>query len=209
VCDHHPSINSHFQLWRSWLQLCSADKSMLSQPCALQRHSSSSNCKVDHKHRQCSLVHRSSSNPTSLQASQLGLSSASTTVPDAKLCYKQQQAPSSRRFHNLIAAAAAATGTPSNNSSTSPASPPTAAAAADETSASEAAAVEEGLDAPAYLLSDEPGPAFRATLVMLEWQRLCEHLARHSSTTLGRRLCLKLSVPLQEATSIRLQQEVR
>lgn len=44
---------------------------------------------------------------------------------------------------------------------------------------------------------------------MLEWQRLCEHLARFSSTSVGKRLCLKLSVPLQEATSLRLQQEVR
>jgi hypothetical protein len=181
---------------------------MLMQPYALQRHSSSSNCKAGHKHRQ-NLVHRNSSNPTSLQASQLGLSTASAAKPDLKLCFQQQQAPSSRRFDKLIAAAAAATGSPSDNSSSTPASPPTAAAAADETSAKEAAAAQEGLNVPAYLLSDEPGPAFRATLVMLEWQRLCEHLARHSSTTLGRRLCMRLSVPLQEATSIRLQQEVR
>lgn len=58
-------------------------------------------------------------------------------------------------------------------------------------------------------MSDEPGPAFRDTLAMLEWHRLCEHLAKHSSTTIGKKLCLQLSVPLQEATSLRLQQEVR
>jgi hypothetical protein len=44
---------------------------------------------------------------------------------------------------------------------------------------------------------------------MLEWQRLCEHLAKHSSTSIGKRLCLRLSVPLQEATSLQMQQEVR
>jgi dsDNA-specific endonuclease/ATPase MutS2 len=59
------------------------------------------------------------------------------------------------------------------------------------------------------MLSDDPGPAFRDTLVMLEWKRLCEHLAKHSSTTIGKRLCLQLCVPLQEATSLQLQQEVR
>jgi hypothetical protein len=44
---------------------------------------------------------------------------------------------------------------------------------------------------------------------MLEWQRLCQHLAKFSSTSIGKRLCLQLSVPLQEATSLRLQQDVR
>lgn len=112
---------------------------------------------------------------------------------------------SSRRCYHRRTTAAAATGSgPDSSSPTagnpSPVDPSTAAAEADEGAE----------DAVAYgPLSDEPGPAFRDTLAMLEWGRLCAHLAKHSSTSLGKRLCLQLSVPLQEATSLRLQQEVR
>lgn len=60
-----------------------------------------------------------------------------------------------------------------------------------------------------YAVQDSPGPAFRDSLRMLEWQRLCQHLAKHSSTSLGKALCLQLSVPLQEATSLRLQEETK
>lgn len=112
-------------------------------------------------------------------------------------------------YHRHIAAAAAATGSSGPDSSSltagdpSPADPSTAAAAAEADEDPEGAAVPYGPP------SDGPGPAFRDTLAMLEWGRLCAHLAKHSSTSLGKRLCLQLSVPLQEATSLRLQQEVR
>ena len=33
---------------------------------------------------------------------------------------------------------------------------------------------------------DAMGPAFRATLAMLEWPRLCQHVAAFASTTIGR-----------------------
>lgn len=33
---------------------------------------------------------------------------------------------------------------------------------------------------------DHMGPAFRATLDMLEWPRLCEHVAAFASTSLGK-----------------------
>lgn len=33
---------------------------------------------------------------------------------------------------------------------------------------------------------DVMGPAFKATLAMLEWPRLCEHIAAFASTTIGR-----------------------
>lgn len=38
------------------------------------------------------------------------------------------------------------------------------------------------------------GPAAVATLRMLEWPRLCAHVARFSSTTLGRQAALELQV---------------
>eukprot|EP00879_Flechtneria_rotunda_P017603 GHRR01018453.1.p1 GENE.GHRR01018453.1~~GHRR01018453.1.p1 ORF type:complete len:365 (+),score=118.66 GHRR01018453.1:674-1768(+) len=56
---------------------------------------------------------------------------------------------------------------------------------------------------------DEIGPAFKDTLGMLEWQRLCDHLSKHASTALGKRLGLQLSVPLDQLSSERLLQETR
>jgi dsDNA-specific endonuclease/ATPase MutS2 len=47
------------------------------------------------------------------------------------------------------------------------------------------------------------------TLRMLEWARLCQHVSKHTSTGLGKKRALKLSVPLQEATSLRLQAETQ
>lgn len=45
---------------------------------------------------------------------------------------------------------------------------------------------------------DSPGlgPAALATLRMLEWPRLCVHVARFASTTLGRQAALELQVRL-------------
>jgi hypothetical protein len=39
------------------------------------------------------------------------------------------------------------------------------------------------------------GPAFRATLGMLEWQRVCKHVASFASTTSGRQVCTRMTVP--------------
>jgi DNA mismatch repair protein MutS2 len=64
------------------------------------------------------------------------------------------------------------------------------------------AAVEEWAEEAA-------GPAFQDTLRMLEWPRLCEHLSNHASTAVGKRICLQLEVPVNEATSERLLQETR
>jgi hypothetical protein len=96
---------------------------------------------------------------------------------------------------------------------------PSAAASAAAAAAADGDGHGNGNDAAALLAeadaslaaasSDEPGPAFKDTLRMLEWGRLCQHLAKHSSTSLGKRLCLQLSVPLQEATSQRLLAETQ
>jgi hypothetical protein len=56
---------------------------------------------------------------------------------------------------------------------------------------------------------EEAGPAFKDTLQMLEWRRLCEHLSKHASTALGKRMCQQLSVPVAMQTSVRLLQETR
>jgi hypothetical protein len=56
---------------------------------------------------------------------------------------------------------------------------------------------------------NSPGPAFVDTLSMLEWPRLCSHLAAFASTAVGKRRCLALPVPLDEATSVRLLEETR
>ena len=53
------------------------------------------------------------------------------------------------------------------------------------------------------------GPAFKDTLKMLEWRRLCEHLSKHASTALGKRMCLNLEVPIDMPTSVRLLNETR
>ncbi|KAF6255024.1 hypothetical protein COO60DRAFT_258769 [Scenedesmus sp. NREL 46B-D3] len=56
---------------------------------------------------------------------------------------------------------------------------------------------------------EEAGPAFKDTLQMLEWRRLCEHLSKHASTALGKRMCQQLPVPVAMQTSVRLLQETR
>jgi hypothetical protein len=56
---------------------------------------------------------------------------------------------------------------------------------------------------------EEAGPAFKDTLQMLEWRRLCEHLSKHASTALGKRMCQQLPVPVAMQTSARLLQETR
>lgn len=56
---------------------------------------------------------------------------------------------------------------------------------------------------------DAMGPAFKATLGLLEWPAFCEHLADFASTSVGKRLCRQLDVPMDQATSERLLEETR
>ncbi|GBF93591.1 DNA mismatch repair protein [Raphidocelis subcapitata] len=56
---------------------------------------------------------------------------------------------------------------------------------------------------------DEMGPAFRATLKLLEWPAFCEHVAGFASTAVGKRLCRALEVPLAQAASERMLAETR
>jgi hypothetical protein len=56
---------------------------------------------------------------------------------------------------------------------------------------------------------DAIGPAFRATLEMLEWPRICEHLADFASTQCGKRACLQLSIPRTQRESERLLLDTR
>jgi hypothetical protein len=51
---------------------------------------------------------------------------------------------------------------------------------------------------------DAIGPAFRATLDMLEWPRICEQLADFASTQCGKRACLGLSIPRTQRESEKL-----
>lgn len=53
------------------------------------------------------------------------------------------------------------------------------------------------------------GPAFAATLKMLEWQRLCEHMADFASTFAGRRQCLALPIPPTIVETQRLLEETK
>jgi len=53
------------------------------------------------------------------------------------------------------------------------------------------------------------GPAFKATLGLLEWPEFCEHVASFASTAVGKRLCRQLEVPLDQPTSERLLAETR
>ncbi len=57
--------------------------------------------------------------------------------------------------------------------------------------------------------SNTAGPAFRATLGLLEWPRLCEHVADFASTAVGKRLCKALPVPEAQAVSEQLLQEAK
>lgn len=58
-------------------------------------------------------------------------------------------------------------------------------------------------------IDDDIGPAFRATLEMLEWPRICEHLAEFSSTQCGKRACLSLPIPPTQQASELLLEETR
>lgn len=68
-------------------------------------------------------------------------------------------------------------------------------------------AAAEVVDIQTY--EDTAGPAFKDTLKMLEWQRLREHLAKHASTAVGKRMCLNLEVPIDMPSSVRLLNETR
>lgn len=52
-------------------------------------------------------------------------------------------------------------------------------------------------------------PAFAATLRMLEWRRVCEHLAEHASTRAGKEACLGLGVPPTEEGTQQLLGQTR
>lgn len=52
-------------------------------------------------------------------------------------------------------------------------------------------------------------PAFRATLRMLEWHRICDHLSAFASTSAGKQACLDLSFPQSEEGSQVLLQQTR
>jgi len=54
-----------------------------------------------------------------------------------------------------------------------------------------------------------PQPAMRATLRMLEWNRICEHLAAFASTAAGKQACLNLGVPRTEEGSQLLLRQTR
>jgi hypothetical protein len=66
-----------------------------------------------------------------------------------------------------------------------------------------------GSDAASMFSDDHLGPAFKATLKMLEWHKLCEHLADFANTFSGRRACLNLTVPATQAESERQLEETR
>lgn len=61
-------------------------------------------------------------------------------------------------------------------------------------------------DAATY---DTIGPAFQATLVMLEWSKLCEQVARFASTHAGKRACRALHVPENPRETLRLLEQTR
>ncbi len=53
------------------------------------------------------------------------------------------------------------------------------------------------------------GPAFKATLDLIEWPLFCDHVASFASTAVGKRLCRRLEVPLDQPSSERLLAETR
>jgi dsDNA-specific endonuclease/ATPase MutS2 len=53
------------------------------------------------------------------------------------------------------------------------------------------------------------GPAYRATLRMLEWGRLCSHVAQFASTHVGKARCLELEVGLMAEDTSRLVNETK
>ena len=56
---------------------------------------------------------------------------------------------------------------------------------------------------------EEIGPAFQATLQMLEWPRLCSHVAEFASTHVGKRACKSMQVPEDPQESERLLKQTR
>ncbi|KAF5837995.1 hypothetical protein DUNSADRAFT_3588 [Dunaliella salina] len=54
-----------------------------------------------------------------------------------------------------------------------------------------------------------PQPAFSATLRMLEWHRICEHLSAFASTAAGKQACLELGFPRTEEGSQVLLRQTR
>ncbi|EFJ45039.1 hypothetical protein VOLCADRAFT_40753, partial [Volvox carteri f. nagariensis] len=56
---------------------------------------------------------------------------------------------------------------------------------------------------------DVIGPAFQATLDMLEWPKLCEQVARFASTHAGKRACRALHVPEDPRETLRLLEQTR
>ncbi|GIL91154.1 hypothetical protein Vretifemale_18815, partial [Volvox reticuliferus] len=63
-----------------------------------------------------------------------------------------------------------------------------------------------GWDAAGYEIV---GPAFQATLDMLEWRKLCEQVARFASTHAGKRACRALHVPEDPRETLRLLEQTR
>jgi hypothetical protein len=88
--------------------------------------------------------------------------------------------------------------------------PTTAAAVTAATSDTAAAEAEEDFeDMESYGITNEMGPAARATLRLLEWPALCEHVAMFASTAVGQRAARALEVPATRAESERLIAETR
>ncbi|KAG2444932.1 hypothetical protein HXX76_001668 [Chlamydomonas incerta] len=55
----------------------------------------------------------------------------------------------------------------------------------------------------------EIGPAFKATLEMLDWSKLCDQVARFASTHAGKRACRTMTVPEEPAETLRLIEQTR
>ena len=53
------------------------------------------------------------------------------------------------------------------------------------------------------------GPAFKATLGLLDWPLLCSYLSEFASTAVGKRRCRELSVPELQTVTEQLQRETR
>jgi hypothetical protein len=56
---------------------------------------------------------------------------------------------------------------------------------------------------------EEIGPAFQATLDLLDWPQLCSYLSEFASTAVGKRRCRELSVPELQPVTEQLQRETR
>jgi hypothetical protein len=53
------------------------------------------------------------------------------------------------------------------------------------------------------------GPAFAASLDLLNWKQLCSILSNHASTAVGKRMCQELLVPEAQVVSEQLLMETR